>query len=228
MRNSYRILVVDDEPYIAEMCRDMLLALGYKVIGMAGSYNKAIGLIDSKNPDLVILDISLEEEKDGTDLGTYIGTKSGMEHIYLTSHKDVTTINRAAQTSPAAYLIKPFDQDDLFATIEVIRSRKRENMTIKVSSGHTTLNISLDDLIYIKSDNIYLELYVDKKKHLVRSSLEKFLDQHNYPNFIRVHRSYAINMLKVDSFNGQYVMLGEVKCPISRSYKQELLQRFSS
>lgn len=210
------------------MCRGMLEELKYQVVGVAGSFKEAMAFIDKEAPDLVIVDINLEEEKDGTDLGTYINSKAGMEHIYLTSHKDVTTINRAAKTSPAAYLLKPFDQDDLFATIEVIRNRKREHKMIQIHSGHTTLNISLDDITYLKADSNYVELHVKEKKHLIRISLEKFLDQYDYPNFIRIHRSYAINMLQVDSFNGQYVRLGDVKCPISRTYKQELLQRFSS
>jgi len=225
---AYKILIVDDEELIAEMCQDMLLDLGYNVIGIAGSYDEAISSIDTHHPDLVILDINLQEEKNGTDLGSYISSKSDMEHLYLTSHKDTVTIRKAAETSPAAYLIKPFDQVDLHATVEVIKNRKSNHTVLQLNTGHATLNVKADDVLYVKSDNNYVEVYLDEKKHIVRSSLESFLTEADYDNFIRIHRSYAINMLRVDSFSGQYVMLGDIKCPIARSYKKELLQRFSA
>ncbi|NQZ75188.1 MAG: DNA-binding response regulator [Ekhidna sp.] len=228
MATAYKILIVDDEVLIAEMCQDMLTDLGYNVIGIAGTFKEAVNRIDSEKPDLVILDINLQEEKNGTHLGSYIDTKPSMEHLYLTSHKDTATIQKAAATSPAAYLIKPFDQVDLHATVEVIKNRKSNNEVLQLNTGHNTLNVKADEVIYVKSDNNYIEVYVNDHKHIVRSSLDNFLTEAGYDNFIRIHRSYAINMLKVDSFSGQHVMLGEIKCPIARSYKKELLQRFSA
>lgn len=226
INKSYRILIVDDETTIAEMCETMLTDLGYQVVGKAHTYNSAIAQMQSKQIDLIMLDIDLKEEKNGIDLANHIKSELKIPFLYLTSFADNLTVKMAVQTIPEAYLIKPFTEEDLFTTIEVIRSKKEIDHTIQIKNGHEVINLSANDVALIKSDNNYLELYVNQKKHLIRSSLETFLKENDYPNFVRIHRSYVVNLLKVSSFSRQHVIVGDFKCPISRSYKQELFERF--
>lgn len=226
--DNYQIFIVDDEMAIAEMCESQLQELGYTVSGIANTYEEAVSKIEVNKPDLVILDIELNDEKNGIDLAIQIREKIDIPYLYLSSYADISTVSKAAKTAPEAYLIKPFTKEDLFTTIEVIRSKREIDYTIQVSTGTSVINISANDVSLIKSDNNYIEIYEDRKKHVVRSSLEAFLEQYPYSNFVRIHRSYVVNLLKVNSFSRQHVIVGEVKCPISRSYKQELFQRFSS
>ncbi|REE00461.1 LytR/AlgR family response regulator transcription factor [Marinoscillum furvescens] len=226
-RAGYQILVVDDEEAIGAMCSSLLNELGYAVVGIAASYDQAVRAIDEKQPDLVILDIDLGDSKNGIDLADHINETTKTPFLYLSSYADISTVSKAAKTIPQAYLIKPFTKEDLFTTIEIVRNKNKTDQTIQISSGTSTIKISANDVSLIKSDNNYIEIFENGKRHIVRSSLDAFLKEQEYDNFVRIHRSYAINLLKVDSFSRQHVIVGNHKCPISRSYKQELMQRFS-
>ncbi len=229
MKNRMNILIVEDELLIAEMIKEMLIELSYTVVGIAKNYNQAISHLSEDEIDLAVLDINLSEQKDGIDLATEIQNTYKIPFIYLTSYSDPVTIKKAAKTTPSAYLLKPFTSDDLHVTIELIKNKQSlKPNTIVVKDGGLNVKVNTDDIFYIKSDNNYLELFTAKKKYVLRMSLEKFLEENENHNFIRIHRSYVVNTLKIDAINGQYVIIGNEKFPLSRSYKQEVLESFSS
>lgn len=229
MKNAFRILIVEDELMIAEMTKEMLLDLGYEVIGIAKNYDRALHYLDNDPKiDLAILDINLNQDVDGTDIAKYIKEKIKIPFIFLTSYSDPGTVKKASGTKPSAYILKPYTKGDLFTTIEIIKSRKQDEVPVVIKDGEYSVKINSNDISYIKSDNNYLELFTPQKKYLVRNSLENFLSELSNPNFIRIHRSYAINSLRVEAINGQQVIVDSQKCPISRSHKQELMELFRS
>ena len=221
-------MIVEDELMIAEMTKEMLLDLGYEVVGIAKNYSKAIHYLDNDPAiDLAILDINLNMDVDGTDIAKYIQEKTKIPFIYLTSYSDPGTVKKASTTKPSAYLLKPYTKGDLFTTVEIIKSRKLDEVPLVIKDGEYSVKINSNEISHIKSDNNYLELFTPKKKYIVRNSLENFLSELNNPNFLRIHRSYAVNILKVEAINGQQVIVDSQKCPISRSHKQELLKFFN-
>ena len=227
MTNSFQILIVEDELMIAEMTKEMLLELGYKVVGIAKNYEQAREQLDSNTAiDLAILDINLNQETDGTDIAKYIQENKKIPFIYLTSYSDPSTVKKASTTKPSAYLLKPYTKGDLFTTVEIIKSRKDTDVPVLLKDGDYSVKINSNEISYVKSDNNYLEIFATEKKYVMRNSLESFLSELNNPNFIRIHRSYAINIMKVEAINGQHVIVDSYKCPISRTHKQGLLEFF--
>ena len=228
MKKDFNILIVEDELMIAEMTREMLLDLKYSVVGIARDHDSAISYLEkSEEIDLVILDINLGRTKTGIDIAEVIQTEYEIPFIYLTSYSDPKTIKKAAQTSPAAYLLKPYIKSDLYTTIEIIIARNlKSEGTIVFKDGDLNVKLKTREIHYIMSDNNYLEVYTLRKKYIVRNSLESFLEELNDSNFIRIHRSYAANMLKIEAVNGQYVLVGESKLPLSRTHKQEVMDLF--
>jgi DNA-binding NarL/FixJ family response regulator len=114
-----KILIVEDEPLIAEDISGHLESLGYEVSGIAHTGQKAIELLQSKPPDAALLDITLGDEMDGLDVAKFINEKVKIPFIFVTSHADRSTIERVKDTRPGGYLVKPFDENDLMATIEI-------------------------------------------------------------------------------------------------------------
>ncbi|MEQ6166297.1 MULTISPECIES: LytTR family transcriptional regulator DNA-binding domain-containing protein [unclassified Ekhidna] len=222
--NKFNIVIVDDELMIAEMTKEMLLELGYNVVGIAKNHEEADLIFSSPQQiDLVILDINLSEQKDGIDLAREIEKKYKFPFIYLTSYSDPRTIKKASSTTPAAYLLKPFTQDDLFTTIEFLRARgKKSTEFVFLKVGAKKVKISVQDIYYIKSDNNYLDVVTEEKKFIIRNSLDNFLSELKTNDLVRVHRSYAVNIQKVKAINGQYLLIKDIKCPISRSNKREV------
>ncbi|REE00462.1 LytR/AlgR family response regulator transcription factor [Marinoscillum furvescens] len=231
MRETFKLLIIEDELMIAEMIKEMVTELGYEVLAIAKNYKEATTQLKhhADTLDMIILDINLNDEKNGIDLGRMLHEAYEIPFIYLTSYSDSITIKKAAQTKPAAYLLKPFNKGDLFATIEIIRSRKANtDQTILVREHDMSVKVAIRDICFVKSDNVYLEIYTSARKYVTRSSLEKFLEETNHPNFVRVHRSYVVNLNMVQAISGQNLLVNEVKVPVSRKHKHELSELFDS
>ncbi|GLR20180.1 response regulator transcription factor [Portibacter lacus] len=112
-----RILIVEDEVFIANDISAHLLSLGYSVSGIAYNSDKALDLMNNRPFDFAILDINIGGSKDGIEIAELINTKYKVPFIYLTSYSDKTTLHRAQTTLPYGYIIKPFDEQDLDAAI---------------------------------------------------------------------------------------------------------------
>jgi len=120
-----KILIVDDEVVVAEDIRRQLRSLGYLVVGVVSSGNDAVRLAGEHRPDLILMDVKLKGPIDGIDAARTIHAEYGIPVIYLTAFSDEDTLERARQTLPLAYLIKPFVSSDLRAALELALFRYR-------------------------------------------------------------------------------------------------------
>ena len=113
-----RILIVEDEAIVAEDLELAVTNIGYEVVGRAVSADAAVDKAVKLNPDLVLMDIVLRGEKNGIDASREIKEKVDIPVIFLTAYSDVGLIDRAKSTEPYAYLVKPFQERQLLASIE--------------------------------------------------------------------------------------------------------------
>ena len=118
MSNS-RILIVEDEGIIAKDIQSTLNRLGYSVIGIASSGEEAIKKAMEIHPDIVLMDIVLEGAMDGVEAAEYIHDHFDIPVVYLTAYSDDTTLQRAKITEPFGYILKPFQEKELYTTIEM-------------------------------------------------------------------------------------------------------------
>jgi len=112
-RRKLRILLVEDEIIIARDIKNMLIELGYFVWGPVSSGEEAIQIVKEKNPSLVLMDIKLKGELDGIEASEYIHKITNIPIIYITSHTDDQTFNRAKKTNPQGYLVKPLEKFEI-------------------------------------------------------------------------------------------------------------------
>src|SRR5215813_4004592 len=103
-----RILIVEDEAIIAADLKTRLSRLGFEVIGMTAAGEDAVRLAAALRPELVLMDINLRGEMDGTQTAQEIRAQLELPVIYLTASSDTTVVKRAALTDPFGYLLKPF------------------------------------------------------------------------------------------------------------------------
>lgn len=116
---SAKILIVEDEGIIAADIEMTLQGLGYSVVGTAWNGDLALDLIASTQPDLALLDITIQGSLSGIDLAMIIKEKYSFPYVFLTSHSDITTLNQVKQTLPYGYIVKPYADHDLRSTIEL-------------------------------------------------------------------------------------------------------------
>ena len=115
--NKPKILIVEDESIVALDMKKTLENFDFEVTDMAGNYNSALNSVRINKPDLIIMDINLENSKDGIETVKKIHKISKIPVIYITAYADDNTIIRAIETNPVSYLIKPFNRDELKSNI---------------------------------------------------------------------------------------------------------------
>ncbi len=123
MKNPPRILIVEDERIVAFNLQQRLAHLGYEVPGVAVSGPESLDMIERLAPDLVLMDIHIEGEMDGIDVASRLADPPSVPVIYLTAYSEDATLKRARQTKPYGYLIKPFSERELHATIQMALER---------------------------------------------------------------------------------------------------------
>jgi DNA-binding LytR/AlgR family response regulator len=235
-----KIGIVEDELVIARTIISTLEELGYSHCGPAINYAEAMEMLDAGKPDLLLLDIQLSGKKDGIDLAQKINELYQIPFIFLTANSDAETIDRAKKVKPNAYIVKPFTKEELFAAIEIAfsnftgdRSDSKPGATVSyhgkdhmfVRDGYVFRKIYFTELLYLESDANYLILHLrSQKKVLVRSTLNDFFEQFNQNNFIRIHRSYSVNMNMIEDISPTEISVAGTKIPIGKSFREGLLK----
>ncbi len=140
-----RILVVEDEPIVAEDIASRLTRMGYEVVGVIESGEAAIALAEATLPSLVLMDIILEGELDGIDAAEWLRTNLEIPVVYLTANADESTLQRAKATIPFGYILKPFKERELQATIEIAISRHQAEQEVRRALAEQKLWRSLTE-----------------------------------------------------------------------------------
>ena len=118
-KEKSRILVVEDEAIVAADIQDRLTALGYQVVGTTGNGEEAVRLAARVHPNVVLMDIILDSTMDGVQAADLIRKDHDIPVIFLTAHSDEKTLQRARISEPFGYIVKPFEEHSLHATIQM-------------------------------------------------------------------------------------------------------------
>ena len=147
-----RILIVEDERITAEDLEEVLKDLGYQVSAVVSSGEEALREAERNRPDLVLMDIRIKGEMDGAETARLLRERWDVPVVYLTAHADRDTLERAKQSQPLGYIVKPFHEAELHASVEMAlfkhwhdrRSRSREQHVTEVL-GALSLGIASVD-----------------------------------------------------------------------------------
>jgi PAS domain S-box-containing protein len=126
-----RIMIVEDERITAEDMHDILMHLGYTVTALVSSGADAIREAERTSPDLVLMDIRIKGDMDGIEAAREIRERFDIPAVYLTAHADRETLERAKLAEPLGYLIKPFQEAELLASIEMALHKQKADQAAK-------------------------------------------------------------------------------------------------
>ena len=160
--------------------------------------------------------------------------------IFLTSNADSLTLDLAKEVLPPAYLIKPFSKEELYTSIEIVMSNfllnnksnieRQEDSQITndsffIKNKGSFLKINFRDILYLKSSHVYVELFLKNgEKFLVRRGLNSILKKLD-TNFVRVHRSFVVNIKHVTEVKNTSLMVSKNEISIGKTFKQDLISR---
>lgn len=240
--SALNIIIVEDEMITAESIKDMLEDLGYNVIGIYIRATKALEAIIKLKPDFALLDINLKGEETGIWLAEQLQKEHNIPYVFLTSYGDKATIEKATNTNPYGYLLKPIEKQHLFASIEVAikkfgelnskdQTKEFEGTILRdslfVKDEYLYVKVQFQDIHFIKSNGNYLEIHTENKKHLIKGTLVSLTETLPKGMFYQTHRSYALNVEKIDAFGGNYVKIGTADIPITPQHKEKLLSHLN-
>lgn len=230
-----KIYIVEDEPIIADTIAHALEKEGYCVCGIADNAKEALYDIDDLKPDLVLLDINIVGAISGIELAEKINEKFKIPFIFLTSLTDENTINKVKKTNPSGFISKPFNEAGLRSNIEIALFKNKEEKEEKkliensffIKNKGELIKVNKTDIYYVEAYDNYAKLICCNGEYLLSFTLKSVTEKLNDKNFIRIHRSYLINVNKIDSLFDGYVFIANKKLPIGKSYKEQLMNSIS-
>lgn len=235
---SLRILIVEDEPIIADEIAATIEDLGYQVAAKVIHAAEVNTVFQESEPDIVLMDINLGQGADGIQLAAELKRQKAVPLIFLTSYTDTGTIDRAKKVNPDGYIVKPFDEKELQIAIEI--AFHRFDQVKEKHAGEKTDSYLVNKHLFIRSRSKLVKLVpteiiyavAQSNYTLIKTSTDKFMlsttlgviEEKLIPfGFFRLHRSYLANVSKIDAIEEDHVMIGGENIPISKKQKQDLL-----
>lgn len=225
-------MIVEDDPFIAEDIRSITESLGFTV---AGVYHSPQAVEKHREPvDLAILDINLSAHVSGIDLAESLQARLGCAHMFITSYFDSTTVEKAGKTAPLAYITKPFEEKDLVSNLLLARSRLRDTQPAPASpppaqhiflkSSKSLVKIEPAEVDYVQAYDIYAKVVTDGTTLVASQNLKQLGPVFVPYGFVRVHKSYMVNLAKIKMIREDEVYIGDVRIPVGRAFKSGLLE----
>ncbi|MEQ9187803.1 MAG: response regulator [Cryomorphaceae bacterium] len=243
------ILVVEDESIVAKDIQVCLRKLGYEVVGIVSSGEEAIEKAREVEPDLVMMDIMLKGEMSGIDAANSIRKTQDIPVIFLTAYTDRDTVDRAKESEPYGYIIKPFKEIDIQTAIEIALYKHGREAEVKkerdlyysmveksdspdmmfVKANQRLVKIRYSDIYFIEALKDYVVINTSERRYTIHSTMKDIERKMPEKDFIRVHRSFIVRMDKIKEIDHSNVLLENDKkvIPVGGSYKDLLQQRLN-
>ena len=241
-----KILVVEDEMVIGANISLELTNMGFEVTGIVPRGEEALHHIKQNPPDIVLLDIQLKGKIDGIETAQIMQKEFNIPVIYLTANADNFNFNRAKITHPYAFISKPYKKLDLQRAIELtVLQIQAEKTPQKTNGGNEVLayilsdylfvrnndklvKVEIKDIFYIEAERNYCRIYSKDKEYLLVMTLKEMDEKLPQKHFIRVHRSFIVNLSKIDEISKSHIVIGKTAIPVSKALKEELLNRLQT
>ena len=239
MNQSVKVLVVEDEMIIAAKISLHLEQLGYEVAGILPRGEEAIIHCRQSPPDILLLDVNLKGIIDGIETARIL-QKEGINVpiIFLTANSDQGTFDRAKATRPQAFLAKPYRKADLARAIDLAvvnasnapaAAPQNEALAndahllsdrIFVRHKERMVKLFLKEILYVEAERAYCKIVTKNTEYLLSIALRKLEEQLTSNTFMRVHRSYLINLAQIDEIAEGHVAIAGKAIPIGKSYRE--------
>jgi DNA-binding LytR/AlgR family response regulator len=222
-------LIIDDE----EMSRNMVKHFVEKteslnLVGVCEDPIEAANILKKTKVDILFLDIEMPNMS-GYDLIKTL--ENPPQIIMITAKKEHAA--EAFDYNVTDYLVKPITYTRFFQAvsrakdnIQLFRGRSRSN-EIYVRTESKIVKISLDDLLYVEALADYIMLFTADSKYIVHSTMKGFQSKLPADKFVRIHRSYIVNIDKVSSIENLFVVINNKYIPIGASYKDDFMNRLN-
>lgn len=236
MSDKVTCMIVDDEPMAREIISSFVGKIhNLELVATCKNVSEAFSVLQKESIQLIFLDINMPEIS-GLSLAKSIQHKSQI--IFTTAYREYAIEGFDLQA--VDYLLKPISFDrflkavqkyfDLHASKEIIKQEivsEAKETSIFVRSDRKMVKVRFKEINYIESLSDYVKIFTDKETIITRETISNIESKLPSNEFLRTHRSYIVSMPKIDSFTNEFLELDKKAIPISRSYKENVLQKLA-
>ncbi|WP_420600924.1 LytR/AlgR family response regulator transcription factor [Flagellimonas sp.] len=246
-----RLLILEDEHLIAKDIAEGLIECGYEIAGIAPSSAEAKKLLmQDPDIDLILIDIILRGDETGLTFAKLLDRKyPHIPYIFLTSHADAAMVNQVKTTTPYAYILKPFNKRQVAVSIEMalenFSNRKpiqdilasnnykpepkqvlKINDSLFLKKDNHFERVLLKEILFLEAESNYTTIHTQCGRFVYSMVLKKIEGLLPSDFFLRVHRSFVVNMEAVTGFEGNLLFVEQHKIPVSKSHHHSVFKSF--
>lgn len=235
------ILLVEDDLIIAAHISSVIKSAGYEILETLTRGESVHNFLTENPVDAILMDIQLAGDQDGIETAELIYKKHKTPVVFLTANVDKNTFDRAKGSFPHAFISKPFKEQDLLRTLELVFNQKdispepvishSNNEILKdrifVRDKNKMVRLKIDNILYVEAERNYCKITTKEKTYTLSIPLLKFEKKVSSDSFVRIHRSHLVNISAIDELDDHYVFVNGKALGVSKSYKQELTRKLT-
>ena len=189
-----RILIVDDEWLTRLEIEEMLTGLGYDVVGQAETGTEAVAMARELNPDLILMDVEMPGEMNGIDAARVIKAELGTPIVFVSGHDDPEHIEAAKEIAPFGYVMKPFDEREIHAFVEIALSKRK--LELKLEEAHDELERRVESRT-AELEKANKQLQEENEAHKRTEEALRESEEH-LRSFMESAKGFVVYRLKID------------------------------
>ncbi len=234
MSSKITCIIVDDEPMAREILETFIVKVSQlELLKSCSNAMEAFEIINTKKIDLIFLDINMPEVS-GLSLAESINKKTKI--IFTTAYREYAL--DGFNLHAVDYLLKPIAFERFLQAIqklfEITNPKTKKEPTqlapeinnyIFVRADRKMVKVNFDDIVYIESLSDYIKIHTSQETITSRETITNIEAKLPSAYFLRIHRSYIISISKITSYTNEFIELHKKAIPISRSYKESILEK---
>ncbi|PIB35054.1 hypothetical protein BFP72_06415 [Reichenbachiella sp. 5M10] len=236
MSEKRRVLIVEDQPIIADDIAICLEQMGHEVVDICDSADQALMALDQHDIQLILLDIKIKGDKDGIQLAQLIRQKTMIPFVFISSLYDKTTITRAKNAEPSGYIVKPFKDEDIQVAVDMAFAKNKiervsrpntEQLNLFVREKNAIVPLDFNQILYIEASDNYSIFYTEGDKHVVSQTLKNVEEKLSNQGYCRIHKTFLVNLRKIDRIENSVVFVDGSPLPIGKVYRKSFMDRLT-
>ena len=236
MSDKVTCMIVDDEPMAREIISSFVGKIhNLELVATCKNVSEAFSVLQKESIQLIFLDINMPEIS-GLSLAKSIQHKSQV--IFTTAYREYAIEGFDLQA--VDYLLKPISFDRFLKAVqkyfelhvsketvkkEVVTTEKETSIFVR--SDRKMVKVRFNEIKYIESLSDYVKIFTNEETIVTRETISNIESKLPSKEFLRTHRSYIVSMNRINSFTNEFVELDKKAIPISRSYKENVLQKLT-
>ena len=235
MQRNAKIIIVENDIPLAAKLSLKLNRLGYQITGIFSRAIDALNFIEQELPDIILLDERLKGQLNGIDSSPELAKNNSTPIIYFNRNlkKPVKSIKKLL----VYHLLGKKDhlRKEIANTYKKIRNHSNKGVLLKkqkytlddrifVRDQDTMIKISIDDIQYIEADRNYCRIFSKDRRYLLVSTLKEVDKKLPDNRFLRIHRSYIVNLSHIDEIGGTHLVIASRSLPLSKNMRTELFK----